>query len=164
MTRTPTRPGTICRFNSIAIINLKETGYHNELGNGFWYGKLQTKLTESLLAKYHRWVFETQTPESVFALKTWVFQESAFQTIASETVHGITGTFRNSCSQSAQASPTCNNQRTFFGVMMERYSINDTACQICSRITKSGPVRNSWKRVYLNDGIQRSVSSYVLDV
>ena len=117
----------------IAIINLKETGYHNELGNGFLYGKLQTKLTESLLAKYHRWVFETQTPESVFALKTWVFQESAFQTIASETVHGIIGTFRNTCSQSAQASPTCNNQRTFFGEMMERYSINNTACQICSR-------------------------------
>ena len=39
----------------------------------------------------------------------------------------------NTCSQSAQASPTCNNQRTFFREMMERYSINNTACQICSR-------------------------------
>ena len=117
----------------IAIINLKETGYRNELGNGFLYGKLQTKLTESLLAKYHRWVFETQTPESVVALKTWVFQESAFQTIASETVRGITGTFKNTWSQSSQASPTCNNQRTFFGEMIDHYSINNTACQICSR-------------------------------
>ena len=98
----------------IAIINLKETGYHNELGNGFLYGKLRTKLTESLLAKYHRWVFETETPESVFALKTWVFQESASQTIASETVHGVTGTFSNTWSQSSQASPTFNNRRTFF--------------------------------------------------
>ena len=49
----------------IAIINLKETGYHNELGDGFLYGKLRTKLTESMLAKYHRWIYETQTPESV---------------------------------------------------------------------------------------------------
>ena len=38
----------------IAIINLNETGYHNELGNGFLYGKLRTKLTESMLAKYGR--------------------------------------------------------------------------------------------------------------
>ena len=35
----------------IAIINLKETGHHNELGDGFLYGKLRTKLTESMLAK-----------------------------------------------------------------------------------------------------------------
>ena len=117
----------------IAIINLKETGYHNELGNGFLYGKLRTKLTESLLVKYHRWVFETETPESVFALKTWVFQESAFQTIASETVHGITGTFSNTWSQSSQALPTFNNQRTFFGEMIDHNSINDTACQICRK-------------------------------
>ena len=97
----------------IAIMYLKETGCHNELGNGFLYGKLRTKLTESMLAKYHRWVFETQTPESVVTLKTWVFQESAFQTMASETVHGIKGTFRNH--QLSPASPTCYSQRTFFG-------------------------------------------------
>ena len=58
-----------------AILNLKETGHHNELGNGFLYAKLQTKLTESMLAKYHCWIFETQIKESVVALKTWVFQE-----------------------------------------------------------------------------------------
>ena len=115
----------------IAIINLNETGYHNELGNGFLYGKLRTKLTESMLAKYHRWVFETQTPESVVALKTWVFHESAFQTIASETVHGITGTFRNH--QSSPVSPTCNSQRTFFGEMIDYNRINNTSCQICRR-------------------------------
>ena len=115
----------------IAIMNLKETGYHNELGNGFLYGKLQTKLTEIMLAKYHRWVFETKTPESVVALKTWVFQESAFQTIASETVHGITGTFRNH--QSSPALPTCNSQRTFFGEMKGYNSINNTSCQICRK-------------------------------
>ena len=115
----------------IAIINLKGPGYHNELGNGFLYCKLQTKLTEYMLANYHRWVFETQTPESVVALKTWVFQECAFQTIASETVHGITGIFRNH--QSSPASQTCNSQRTFFGEMIGYNSINNTSCQICRR-------------------------------
>ena len=97
------RPGNVQdleQFSDLletAIMNLKETDHHNELGNGFLYGKLRTKLTESMLAKYHRWVYETQTPESVVALKTWVFQESAFQTIASETVNGIIG---NVCNQS----------------------------------------------------------------
>ena len=45
----------------IAIMNLKETDHQSELGNGFLYAKLQTKLAESMLARYHRWVFETQT-------------------------------------------------------------------------------------------------------
>ena len=97
-------------FLEIAIINLKETGHHNELGDGFLNSKLRTKLTESMLAKFHRWIFETQMPESVEALKTWVFQESSFQTIASETVHGITGTLGNACHQSSQASSTCERE------------------------------------------------------
>ena len=95
------------------------------------YGKLQTKLTESMLAKYHRWVFETQTPESVVVFNTRVFHESTFQTIASETVHGITGTLRNY--QSSPVSPTCNSQRTFFGEMTDYNRINNTSCQICRR-------------------------------
>ena len=94
-------------------MNLKEAGHHNELEIGYLYGKLRTKLTESMLAKYHRWVFETQTPESVVALKTWVYEESAFQIIASETVHGVTGNIGNTCNQSSQDTPTWNSQRTF---------------------------------------------------
>ena len=34
----------------IAIMNIKETGHHNELRNGFLYVKLRTKLTVSMLA------------------------------------------------------------------------------------------------------------------
>ena len=60
-------------------MNLKETGYHSELGSGFLYGKLQTKLTESMLVKYHRWEFETQTPEFVVALKKGVFKILPFK-------------------------------------------------------------------------------------
>ena len=96
----------------LAIINLTETGHHNELGNGFLYGKLQTKLTESMLADYHRWIFETKTPESVVALKTWVFQESTFQTIASETVHGLSAISDYACTRSTEVSSIWNDQRT----------------------------------------------------
>ena len=49
----------------IAIINLKETNQHHELGNDSLYTKLQRKLPQSLLANYHRWVFENNVPESV---------------------------------------------------------------------------------------------------
>ena len=122
-----------------AVLNLKETGHHNELGNGFLYGKLRTKLTESMLAKYHRWVYETQTPESVVALKTWVFQESAYQTIASETVNGIIG---NVCNQSSPDSPALISQRAFFGEIIDRSSMKNTSCGICRRDHK---IRNCEK-------------------
>ena len=75
----------------IAIINLKEAGRQYELGDGSLYTKLQRKLPESMLARYHRWIFENSLSESVLTLRTWVIQESEFQTVASETVHGVTG-------------------------------------------------------------------------
>ena len=41
-----------------AIVNLKEMDRVEELGNGSLYQKIQRKLPEQLLARYHRWVFE----------------------------------------------------------------------------------------------------------
>ena len=122
----------------LAIINLTETGHHNELGNGFLYGKLQTKLTESMLADYHRWIFETKTPESVLALKTWVFQESTFQTIASETVHGLSAISDYACTQSTEVSPIWNDQITFFGELIDVDSnrMQNTSCQLCGQSHK----------------------------
>ena len=117
----------------IAIMNLEDADHHNELGDGYLYCKLRTKLTESMLAKYHRWVFETKTPESVIALKTWVFEESAFQTIASETVHGVTDTIGSISNQSSEDSMAWNSQRTFFGEMINHCSIKNTSCQVCGR-------------------------------
>ena len=117
----------------IAFTNLKEAGHHNELGNSYLYGTLRTKLTESMLAKYHRWVFETRTLESVVALKMWVFEESAFQTIASETVPGMTGNIGNTSNQPSQDTPTWNSQRTFFGEMIDHCSIKNTSSQVCDR-------------------------------
>ena len=83
----------------IAIINLKETGLHHELQDGSLYTKLQRKLPESLLARYHRWVFENSASGSVLTLRAWFIQESEFQTVATETVHGLTGQSSNQASQ-----------------------------------------------------------------
>ena len=49
----------------IAIINLQEAGQDHDLGNGSLYTKLQRKLSESMLPRYHRWVFENNITESV---------------------------------------------------------------------------------------------------
>ena len=48
----------------VAIINLKEAGQNQELGDGSPYNKLQRKLSESMLAQYHRWAFENSITES----------------------------------------------------------------------------------------------------
>ena len=42
----------------IAIINLKDANQTQELGDGSLYAKLQRKLPEVMLARYHRWIFE----------------------------------------------------------------------------------------------------------
>ena len=41
----------------IAMINLQEARQHHKLGFGSLYAKLQRKIPESMLARYHRWVF-----------------------------------------------------------------------------------------------------------
>ena len=79
----------------IAIINLQEALQDHELGDGSLYPKLKRKLLEPMLARYHRWMFETGATESVAAFRKWVIQEAEFQTIAAETMHGLTGTTSN---------------------------------------------------------------------
>ena len=37
----------------VAVVNLREAGRNEELGNGSFYIKLQRKMTESMLARYH---------------------------------------------------------------------------------------------------------------
>ncbi|KAK6196323.1 hypothetical protein SNE40_001569 [Patella caerulea] len=75
---------------NVVVITLKEADRTEELGNGSLYAKLQKKMTEKLLAQYQRCLFERGKEESVEALREWVFQESEFQTIAQETVRGVT--------------------------------------------------------------------------
>ena len=73
----------------IAMIDLQEAGQHHELGVGLLYAKLQRKIPEAMLARYHRWVFEYKEEESVLLLRKWILQESEFQTIATEAVRGL---------------------------------------------------------------------------
>ncbi|XP_062580317.1 uncharacterized protein LOC134242249 [Saccostrea cucullata] len=42
----------------VAVVNLKDTGWTDELKNGSLYVKLQKKIPETMLSTYHRWVFE----------------------------------------------------------------------------------------------------------
>ena len=64
---------------------------HQDLEDGYLYIQLQRKLPQSLLSRYHRWLYKNNITESVVALQSWVLQESHFQTIASETINGLTG-------------------------------------------------------------------------
>ncbi|MCG7879402.1 MAG: retroviral-like aspartic protease family protein, partial [Candidatus Thiodiazotropha endolucinida] len=109
----------------IAIINLKEAGQYHELEDGSLYTKLQRKLPEGMLARYHRWIFENQQQESVTALRTWVIQEAEFQTIAAETVHGFTGNERPIIRY--------KSQRTFFGDAKGNQAIKKLLCRVCNK-------------------------------
>ena len=93
----------------VAIINLREAGRQEELGNGSFYVKLQRKIPETMLAQYHRWICERYEVESVESLHKWITQESEFQTIASETICGIGG------SNETEIPRYRKEPRTFFG-------------------------------------------------
>ena len=82
-----------------------------------------------MLAQYHRWVFETGATESVAAFRKWVIQEAEFQTIAAETMHGLTGTTSNQ--QPVPSLHRNRNERTFFGESQNGRSIEKVPCQVC---------------------------------
>ncbi|XP_048247011.1 uncharacterized protein LOC124151440 [Haliotis rufescens] len=75
----------------IAVANLKEADRIEELGNGLLYATLLKKMTEPMIAQFNRWIKERDMQESVVTLREWVLQEAEYQTIASETVHGLLG-------------------------------------------------------------------------
>ena len=91
----PLRPGNAMDLERLAdlldvtVVNLKEAGRHDELGNGSLYLSLCKKLTEAMLAHYHRWIHENGRWQSVETLREFIIQEAEFQTVASETIHGL---------------------------------------------------------------------------
>ena len=93
----PIRPGNAKDLDRLAdlldviVINLKEAGRKEELGNGSLYMKIQKKMTSTMLANYNRWVFEQKKVECVETLREWIIQEAEFQTVAAETLCGLTG-------------------------------------------------------------------------
>ena len=114
----------------LLVIQLKGAGQHSELVNGSLYCKLQQKLPECMLARYHRWIFESGTAESVTALKTWVFQESEFLTMASETTHGLRGKIEDIIVTEPTQEPTWNGQKTFFGELVSIDSKENISCDV----------------------------------
>ena len=72
----------------ITVVNLKKAGRHEELGSRSLYLSLCKKLTEAMLAHYHRWIHENSHWQSVETLREFIIQEAEFQTVASETIHG----------------------------------------------------------------------------
>ena len=82
-----------------------------------------------MLARYHRWIFENCKGESVLTLRTWVIQEAEFQTIASETVHGLAG--RVAAERVAPTGARSRHQRTFFGNTKGNADVKKLICKIC---------------------------------
>ena len=115
----------------VAMINLQEAGQCHELGTGSLYTKLQRKLPESMLARYHRWIFENGQTESVLSLRSWIIQESEFQTIASETVRGFNGD--NEYTQTTRPVPRYRNQRALFGETGNNRGLSTSPCQVCDK-------------------------------
>ena len=114
----------------IAMINLQEAGQHHELGVGSLYAKLQHKIPEAMLARYHRWVFEYKKEESALSLHEWILQESEFQTIATEAVRGLAG---KATKPPYRQTPRQGNQRTFFGEADSVPNSKNVPCLDCRK-------------------------------
>ena len=54
----------------ITVVNLKDAGRHDELGSGSLYLSLCKKLTETMVAHYHRWICENGRCQSVISETT----------------------------------------------------------------------------------------------
>ena len=113
-----------------AVISLHKAGKHTELDDGFLYITLQRKLPQSKLASYHRWVYENNILESVITLKTWVVQESEFQTIANEAIHGFT--CPSADIQTKRYISNYDESQTFFGETGAIRSLQkQIPCRLC---------------------------------
>ena len=113
----------------IAMINLKESNQDQELGNGTLYTILQRKLPQSMLANYHRWVYDNNVTQSVATLRQWVILESEFQTVAAETAQGVTG--KMSDAQTTPPRQGQRNTRIFFGDSRHNRTKKTQCCQAC---------------------------------
>ena len=88
----PIRPGNAKDLDRLAdlldviVINLKEAGRREELGNGFLYMKIQKKMTSTMLANYNGWMLEQKKVECVETLRERIMQKAEFQTVGPETL------------------------------------------------------------------------------
>ena len=144
----------------IAMINLQEAGQHHELGFGSLYAKLQRKIPEAMLARYHRWVFECNKEESVLSLREWILQESEFQTIATEAVRGCQERLQNH--HIAQHLDRGTSEH--FSVKQIMFVFRKCHASIVERIMAYGTVQNSIEEKWQMDGISLNTISYAFGV
>ena len=104
----------------VLVVNLQESGRHDELGNVSLYIKLLKKLSETLLTQYNRWIFEDRRRECVETLRAWVIQEAEFYTVARETAHGLSSDSRSSGSRGFAGE----KKTTFFAATEDRQQVN----------------------------------------
>jgi len=96
----PIRPGKAKDLDRLTdllgmiVINLKEAGRKEELGNRSLYEGTK-KITSTMLANYNRWLFEQKKVKFIGTLREWIMQEAEFQTFAAETSCGLTGKRRD---------------------------------------------------------------------
>ena len=120
----PVKPGNAKDLDNFAdlldilVVNLRESKRLEELGNGSLYLKAQKKLNETMLANYHRWIYEQRRPECMESLREWVIQEAEFQTVASETIRGLTYKQREGA-------------KTFFGQAEIKGKVS--ICKVCRK-------------------------------
>ena len=137
----PVRPGNykdIEKFADlldVAIVNLKETHYPEELRDGMLYIKLQKKLPTQMLAAYHRWVFENYKIENVEVLREWIVQEAEFQMRAIETVQGLS-TGRHGKPET-RSHGFREPHQTFFGRSNAKLESGESrgqrSCRVCNK-------------------------------
>ena len=99
-----------------------------------------------MLAQYHRWVFENHMQESVTALRTWVIQEAEFQTIASETVHGFSGT-------DSTAKPVARYKNHFLEIQKVTRTLKSCFVGYAKDRMGYGTVQHLYNRAYLIAGM-----------
>ena len=59
----------------VTVVNIKEAGLYEELGNDSVYITLQKTITEPMLTRYYRWIFETGKVGSVETLRISIIQD-----------------------------------------------------------------------------------------
>ena len=144
-----------------------------ELGDGFLYIELQKKITESMLAQYHLWLFQKRKLESVETLRKWVMQEAEFRTVAHEIIRGFSNQENDvgnrkgkplkirSYFTTGENKQNAENRRSGF-------STNDTLVNAHAKFVTIhmdyGSVKVSEKWTYLNDGKWQNSRNYVIGV
>lgn len=108
----------------VAVVNISESDGLDDLKNGSLYLRLQKKLPETMLTRYHRWVYENHESESVLILRKWILRESEFHTIAEETLHGL-------ARQKPRKGPKSEQNKTFF-TRPDKSENSKNPCKFCN--------------------------------